>query len=59
MAADQQPDLAERRRRWDANQKERLGELERKWREQRIEIIREQLRDDCTETRQPNPDRKT
>ena len=46
----------ERRRNWDAKAKERLSELERKWRERRdhiIRVIREQLRDDRSETVRP------
>ena len=52
-------DHSERRRKWDVNRKERLSELERKWRERQIEIIREQLQGQRIETGQSNRDSKT
>jgi hypothetical protein len=45
----------ERRRKWDGTSKDRLRELERKWRERRIEIIREQHHAERTKTIHSKP----
>jgi hypothetical protein len=43
----------ERRRNWDDKSKDRLRELERKWRERRGEIVREQHHAERTKTIHP------
>jgi hypothetical protein len=50
MADGQHP---ERRRNWDEKSKDRLRELERKWRERRVEIVREQHHAERTKTIHP------
>jgi hypothetical protein len=40
----------ERRRKWDGTYRDRIRELERKWRERRIEIVREQQHAERTKT---------